>query len=99
MEDNITFKSGDQTLSGALHTPEGSEGKKLPCIIVLHGFGSNSSSNNVMGPCKMFNEWGYAAFRFDMRGCGKSDGEFGRVICQEQVEDTQAAMDYLTGNA
>ena len=95
MEDKIKFKSGDLTLSGALHTPEGSEGKKLPCIIVLHGFGSNSSSNNVMGPCKMFNEWGYAAFRFDMRGCGESDGEFGRVICQEQVEDTQSAMDYL----
>jgi pimeloyl-ACP methyl ester carboxylesterase len=95
MEDNITFKSGDLTLSGSLHTPEGSDGKKLPCIIVLHGFGSNSSSANVMGPCKMFNDWGYAAFRFDMRGCGESDGEFGRVICQEQVEDTQAAMDYL----
>ena len=95
MEEKVKFKSGDLTLDGALHKPDGSEGKKLPCIIVLHGFGSNCTSNNVMGPCKMLNEWGYAAFRFSMRGCGDSEGEFGRVICMEQVEDTQAAMDYL----
>jgi len=95
MEEKVKFSSGDLSLSGALHTPDENQGKKLPCIIVLHGFGSNSSSNNVMGPCKTLNEWGYAAFRFDMRGCGESDGDFGRVICQEQVEDTQAAMDYL----
>jgi hypothetical protein len=43
----------------------------------------------------MLNGWGYAAFRFDMPGCGESDGEFGRVICQEQVEATQAALTYL----
>ena len=97
MEDQIKFSSGKLTLSGALHIPEDCEEEKLPCVIVLHGFGSNSSSTNVMGPCKMLNDWGYAAFRFDMRGCGESEGEFGRVICQEQVEDTQAAMDYLQG--
>src|SRR5690606_22593606 len=39
--------------------------------------------------------WGYAAFRFDMRGCGESEGPFGHVIPQEQVEDTRAAMDFL----
>ncbi len=80
MEDKITFKSGDLTLSGALHTPENTQAQGLPCVIVLHGFGSNKESGNVRGPCKMLNDWGYAAFRFDMRGCGDSEGEFGRVI-------------------
>jgi pimeloyl-ACP methyl ester carboxylesterase len=31
-----------------------------------------------------------------MRGCGKSEGEFGRVICLEQVEDTGHARDFLS---
>ncbi|MBT8208684.1 MAG: lysophospholipase, partial [Acidimicrobiia bacterium] len=52
-------------------------------------------ATNVRGPVKMLNDWGYAAFRFDMRGCGESDGEFGRVICLEQVDDTRAAIDFL----
>jgi dipeptidyl aminopeptidase/acylaminoacyl peptidase len=96
MEDRITFTSGDLTLSGALHAPDDMKpGERRPVIMVLHGFGSNKNSNNVAGPVKMLNDWGYVAFRFDMRGCGESEGEFGRVICQEQVEDTQAAVTYL----
>jgi pimeloyl-ACP methyl ester carboxylesterase len=30
-----------------------------------------------------------------MRGCGESEGEFGRVICLEQVEDTRSALTFL----
>ena len=33
--------------------------------------------------------------RFDMRGCGASEGERGRVICLEQVEDTRNALTWL----
>jgi len=43
----------------------------------------------------LFAELGYAALRFDMRGCGQSEGVRGRVICLEQVEDTQSALAFL----
>tara|TARA_Y100000590_G_scaffold457031_1_gene608792 strand:+ start:249 stop:1064 length:816 start_codon:yes stop_codon:yes gene_type:complete len=70
-------------------------GEKRPGFIVLHGFGSNSSAANTIVPCRMLNDWGYVTLRFDMRGCGCSDGEFGRIICLEQVEDTQNALNYF----
>jgi len=92
---DISFSSAGLTLSGALHLPDGHDGGPLPCIIVLHGFGSNKEATNVRLPVAMLNSWGYAAFRFDMRGCGQSEGEFGKVICLEQVEDTRAAIDAL----
>jgi dipeptidyl aminopeptidase/acylaminoacyl peptidase len=96
MEDKISFKSGDLTLHGIVHVPDDLKpGEKRPAIMVLHGFGSNKMSGNSIGPCTMLNEWGYVTMRFDMRGCGESDGEFGRVIPQEQVEDTSAALSYL----
>jgi hypothetical protein len=72
MEDKVTFRWGALTLSGVLHTPEGKSGQPLPAMMVLHGFGSNKESNNVKGPVRMLNGWGYAAFRFDMPGCGES---------------------------
>jgi len=31
-----------------------------------------------------FDSLGYVTLRFDMRGCGESEGERGRVICLEQ---------------
>jgi uncharacterized protein len=38
---------------------------------------------------------GYACLFFDYRGFGFSDGERGRLIPEEQVEDIRAAVDYL----
>lgn len=95
-EENVTFKSGDLELSGIVHTPDDMKpGERRPCFLVLHGFGSNKTSGNSKNPATMFCDWGYVTLRFDMRGCGESGGEWGRLICLEQVEDTSAALTYM----
>ncbi len=96
MQTPVTFKSDGLTITGTLCLPDNApKGKKLACVMVLHGFGSNSSSDNVKIPCKMLNEWGYAALGFDMRGCGDSEGTRANLICLEQVADTRAACTFL----
>ena len=97
MEQGATFDSADGLrLSGTIHTPDDMrDGEKRPAFIVLHGFGSNSSAGNTVGPARMLCDWGYVVLRFDMRGCGDSDGEFGRILCLDQVEDTRHALTYL----
>src|SRR4051794_17549257 len=95
-QEKVSFKSGELTLSGIVHVPDGLQpGERRPAIMVLHGFGNNKDSANSMNPSDMFCRWGYVTFRFDFRGCGESEGERGKVICMEQVEDTQAAVTYL----
>ena len=69
--------------------------ERRAAFLVLHGFGSNSDSTNVLQPTRVLNDFGYVTLRFDMRGCGKSEGEFGRVICLEQVEDLGNALAFL----
>ena len=96
MEERVGFVSGGLRLAGILHLPERRRGK-LPAFLVLHGFGSNKDGGTAMIAAKLFAGLGYAALRFDMRGCGESEGERGRVICLEQVEDTRAALAYLAG--
>ncbi|MBM3486851.1 MAG: alpha/beta hydrolase [Alphaproteobacteria bacterium] len=92
--------SGALKLAGVVHRPaDWRPGEKRPCFLVLHGFGSNKSSGNSVIPAKLLADWGYVTFRFDMRGCGESEGEFGRIICLEQVEDTRAALTYMAGRA
>ena len=49
-----------------------------------------------MRPCKMLESLGYITLRFDMRGCGESEGERGRVICLDQVSDTRNALTFLS---
>ena len=96
MEEVVTFKSGDLTLSGVVHVPEGMVvGERRPAMIVLHGFGSKKDAGNVTGPAAIFARLGYVVLRFDMRGCGESEGLFGHLLCLDQVEDTRSALTFL----
>ena len=98
MEQDIRFTSaGGLELAGVLDVPDDLEpGEKRPGFIVLHGFGSNCNAGNTVTPARMLSRWGYVTLRFSMRGCGDSQGEFGRIICMEQVEDTRHAIGYFT---
>ena len=96
MKHDVTFQSDGLKISANLYLPDNApKGKKLACIMVLHGFGSNKTSENVRIPAAMLNEWGYAALGFDMRGCGDSEGTRANLICMEQVADTRAACTFL----
>lgn len=96
MEAEVTFKSGELNLAGVVHSPDGlAAGEKRPAVLVLHGFGSRKAADNVVGPANMFMKWGYVVLRFDMRSCGDSDGEFGHILCEDQVEDTKAAITFM----
>ena len=96
MEERVSFVSNGLKLAGVLHAPEGrSASGPAPAFLVLHGFGSNKDSGGSTATARMLASFGYAALRFDMRGCGESDGTRGRVICLEQVEDTRSALTFL----
>ena len=96
MEEKVTFKSGELTLSGVVHLPDDiTEAEQRPAVLVLHGFGSRKSARNVTGPTNMFVKWGYVVLRFDMRGCGESEGLPGHLLCLEQVDDTRAAITFI----
>ncbi len=95
-DERVTFTSDGLALSGVVRVPEGVRAaERRPAVIVLHGFGSNKNSSNALGPSAMLEKLGYVTLRFDMRGCGESEGERGRVICLDQVSDTRNALTYL----
>ena len=98
-EQRITFKSEGLTLAGVTRVPDGvGSNEKRPAFIVLHGFGSNMTAGNVQLPCAMFEKLGYVTMRFDMPGCGESEGEKGLLLCLEQVKATSAALTTLAQN-
>jgi hypothetical protein len=96
LEQRVTFKFQGFTLAGVVRVPEGvAAAERRPAFIVLHGFGSNRDAGNVLKPCAMLGELGYVTLRFDMPGCGESEGEKGRLICLEQVGATREAVSLL----
>ncbi len=95
-EQRVTFKSDGLTLAGVVRLPDGvAPSERRPAFMVLHGFGSNMNAGNVLKPCAMLSELGYVTMRFDMPGCGESEGEKGRLICLEQVGAVSQALSLL----
>jgi len=71
----IRFKSDHLKLSGTLHLPD-NYSLNTPCIIGSHGLFSDSSSPKQIAMAQQCNKKNMAYFRFDHRGCGKSEGNF-----------------------
>ena len=98
MEEKVWFDSDGLKLCGVLNTPEGLKPEeRRPAIINLHGFGTSKDAQSMRWPGRALTDWGYVTLRFDFRGLNESEGERGRVICLEQVEDTKAALLFLAG--
>jgi pimeloyl-ACP methyl ester carboxylesterase len=96
VEERVTFKFNGLTLAGAVRVPERvGVHERRPAFIVLHGFGSNRNAGNVLKPCAMLEALGYVTLRFDMPGCGESEGKKGRLICLEQVGAVGEALSLL----
>jgi uncharacterized protein len=94
MQNKVQFQSDGLTLSGILHVPDGVQ-ERRPAIAVLHGFGGNKDGKTHAIEAVMYESWGYVVLRFDMRGCGESEGERGHILCHDQVADTRNAVTWL----
>ena len=96
-EQRVQWTSGSLRLAGIVEFPKDMKrGERRPAFLVLHGFGSSKEAQTMRTVVRIFTSLGYVALRFDMRGCGESEGERGRVICLEQVEDTCSALEFLS---
>ena len=95
-EKTISFHSQGLNLAGVLRWPAGFKaGERRPALVVLHGFGSNKGAENVLGPCAEIEAMGYITLRFDMPGCGDSEGPRGHLVCMEQVQATLDAVSFM----
>ena len=99
-EKTISFHSQGLNLAGVLRWPAGFKaGERRPALVVLHGFGSNKGAENVLGPCAEIESMGYITLRFDMPGCGDSEGPRGHLICMEQVQASLDAVSFMATEA
>jgi alpha-beta hydrolase superfamily lysophospholipase len=96
METPVTFNSDGLKLAGVVQIPSDIRpGERRPAFIVMHGFGTNMHCGTEVSAANMLCKLGYVAMRFDMRGCGSSEGERGRVIALEEVADASNALTFL----
>ena len=95
--EHTTIPCGDISLEACWHFSDDKE--PMAAVVVCHPhplYGGTMSSNVVFGICQALAEKDIAALRFNFRGVGKSGGEFGEGIAEQ--EDVKAAFDFALAN-
>ena len=94
MQSKVSIPSDGQQLSGILHVPDDAR-EPLPAVVVMHGFGGNKDGDTHRIEAELYASLGYVVLRFDMRGCGESEGQPGRILCQDEVADARNVVSWL----
>lgn len=95
MRTDVSFSSHGVTCRGWMYRPEGAP-ERAPAILMSHGF-SAVKEQGLDGFARGFCAAGFVVLAFDYRFLGASDGApRGRIIPQEQHDDSRSALDWLT---
>lgn len=87
----VTFFSGEVELRGRIDLPPGPG--PFPAVVFAHGSGKDTATE-FMSPGDFYSQNGIAAFTFDKRGTGRSEGEF-TVDFYQLAKDVAAAVEFL----
>jgi alpha/beta superfamily hydrolase len=94
-ETRISFPSGELLLEGVLTIPEGAGA--FPAVIVCHPhplYGGDMDNNVVSSLCEALTQASLASLKFNFRGVGGSQGQFGQGIGER--EDVEAAISFVS---
>lgn len=90
---DLSFFAGGLRLRGTLHLPAGAS-QPPPVVVGSHGLLASAESAKQIALARECGRLGIAFFRFDHRGCGRSEGDFREVTSLEgRCEDLLAAVD------
>ncbi|MCP4158007.1 MAG: alpha/beta fold hydrolase, partial [bacterium] len=96
-DEEITFTSGKYKLAGTLLTPL-AQGPH-PVVIFVAGSGRCDRESQRLAAAAYFARQGIAAFIYDKRGCGKSEGNWFKLTFEDRADDILAALSYLKGRS
>jgi alpha/beta superfamily hydrolase len=93
-ETRVTFSSGGLVLEGIVAVPKGDG--PFPAVVVCHPhllYGGSMDNNVVCSLAGTLPQASLVSFRFNFRGVGESQGEFGQAIGEQA--DVKAAISFL----
>ncbi len=94
-EEHIHFFSDGYKLVGTLYLPDDlHEGEQRPAVVACSGYlGLNEIYPRLFA--QSLTKAGYITLGFDYRGNGKSEGEYGRILIEEQIEDIKSGLTFV----
>ena len=90
--ETVSFEGSTGRLSGSLQIPDG---PVRAGVVLAHCFTCSKSFKVTRNLASGIEDGGYAVLRFDFTGLGQSEGDFTETNVTTNVEDLEAAADYM----
>ena len=92
----IILENNGQKIFGIMHVPKNQQGP-MPAVLICHGLAGHKTGRFrlYVDLAQELSKAGIAAFRFDFRGSGDSEGEFSDITVNSQVSDAIKALEFL----
>lgn len=91
--ETFEIKGSQGMLHAELQKPA-DEGKKIPLVIICHGFAGNCDSKLLTDLADDLQDGGIAALRFDFNGHGKSEGQFQDMTVPNEIQDLKNVIEW-----
>lgn len=79
-------------LKGVVHMPKVKGNKKIPFVVIMHGFTGNKNEKMLIQISEGLMKRGIGSVRFDFNGHGDSEGEFRNMTIPNEIEDAKLVL-------
>lgn len=94
-QDKINIQGPSGNIVAEIVKPEIKPGKKVPMVIVCHGFTGNKNEPLLRAISDSLKNEGIASIRFDFDGHGESGGKFEDMTVPKEVADAETVYNYV----
>ena len=90
----VTIQGDHGRLSAIIQKPSGTSRKRIPLVVICHGFTGNKEGALLNILADSLEAHGIASLRFDFNGHGQSEGRFEDMTVPNEIEDAQRVVAY-----
>lgn len=93
--ERLTIRGSKGKLAAILVTPDKPRRRKMPLVIICHGFTGNKNEPLLRLMSDSLCRQGIASLRFDFNGHGESEGNFREMTVINELEDARCVYEYV----
>lgn len=95
VDSTFTVDGSKGKLFTRVQLPDFDSGKKIPVVILCHGFGGNSGGPLFDSIAGDLVDDGIGVVRFDFNGHGRSEGDFQDMTVLNEIEDAKKIIEWV----
>lgn len=97
IKSELKLQGSKGLLSAVMQRPQGTEGKKTPMAVMMHGFSGSKNDRLLAVISDSLLARGIATFTFDFNGHGDSEGKFEEMTVANEIADAKEVYAYIAG--